>query len=330
MIRKLSLVSALFATLLASPVLGQQWAAKMFKTTEHDFGTVARSAKAEFDFVLSNIYTEEVHIQSARSSCGCTSVQVVKPDLKTYQEGAIRATFNTRSFQGQRGATLTVVIDKPYYAEVQLHVRGVIRSDVIFDPGSVQLGEVDQGSAKEQKVTVYYVGRPDWKVTDVKSSNSYITWNLSETARQGGQVWYGLTVRLSPKAPVGYLNDRLNLVVNDGRGTQMPLSVEGRVVPGITVSPASLFMGVVPPGQEATKPLVIKGKKPFRVLSITCDDKSFKFGKESDTSPKTLHVIPVTFSAGGSTGKVSKTIRIETDLGVSTPELEAYAVVGTP
>jgi hypothetical protein len=326
-----SLRLALVVTLLAgAPALGQDWAKKMFKTTQHDFGTVARGAKTEFDFVLSNIYLEDAHVLSARSSCGCTSVKVVKPDLKTYEQGAIRATFNTGSFNGQRGATITVVLDKPFPAEVQLHVKGFIRTDVIFDPGSVQLGEVDQGTAREQKITVYYAGRSDWKLTDVKSSNPYLSAGFVEIARQGGQVWYHLTASLSSKTPEGYFSDRLTLVTNDYQPVQIPLQVEGRVTPPITVSPASLFMGVVPPGQEATKTLVVKGKKPFRILSITCDDKSFTFGPQSDPSPKALHVVPVKFRAGSDSGKVSKTIRIETDLGDSTPELSAYAVVEKP
>ena len=37
-------------------------------------------------------------------------------------------------------------------------------------------------------------------------------------------------------------------------------------MPGITVSPTALFMGVVQPGQKVTKQLVVKGKKPFRIL----------------------------------------------------------------
>ena len=51
--------------------------------------------------------------------------------LKTYEKGAIIAHFNTDTFSGQRGATLTVTIDKPFYAQVQLHVSGFIRTDVI-------------------------------------------------------------------------------------------------------------------------------------------------------------------------------------------------------
>ena len=69
-------------------------------------------------------------------------------------------------------------------------------------------------------------------------------------------------------------------------------------MPGVTVSPASLFMGVVEPGQKVTKQLVVKGKKPFRILAITCDDKSFTFGSVADKTPKTLHLVPGLFRGG--------------------------------
>ena len=108
----------------------------------------------------------------------------------------------------------------------------------------------------------------------------------------------------------------------------MPLAVEGRVVPNLTVSPSSLFMGIVQPGQKVTKSLVVKGTRPFRVLSIACEDKAFKFAPTSEET-KTVHVIPVTFVAGNTEGKVTKTIRIVTNLGQGSPELSAYAVVSS-
>ena len=40
-----------------------------------------------------------------------------------------------------------------------------------------------------------------------------------------------------------------------------------------------------------------------------------------------MHLIPVTFTAGTDAGKVVKSIKIKTDLGTTTPELPAYAVV---
>ena len=99
-----------------------------------------------------NIYLEDVHVAAVRTSCGCTSVRIANDSLKTYEKGAIVATFNTPSFLGQHGATITVTFDKPFYAEVQLHVSGYIRSDVVFDPGSVQIGDLKQGAATPQQV----------------------------------------------------------------------------------------------------------------------------------------------------------------------------------
>lgn len=148
-----------------------------------------------------------------------------------------------------------------------------------------------------------------------------------ETGRGNSQTTYDLKVHLDQKAPVGYINDYLMLVINDDRGTQIPVLVEGRVDAGITVSPAALFMGVLQPGQKVTKQLIVKSKKPFKILAINCDEKSFEFDTSAEKTPKTLHIIPVTFVAGADMGKVVKTIKIETDQGKFTPELSAYAVV---
>jgi hypothetical protein len=64
------------------------------------------------------------------------------------------------------------------------------------------------------------------------------------------------------------------------------------------------------------------------VLSIACEDKAFKFAATSEEA-KVVHVIPVTFVAGNTEGKVTKTIRIVTDLAHASPELSAYAVVSS-
>jgi hypothetical protein len=299
----------------------------MFKTTEHDFGTVARDAKAEYQFVFENIYLEQVHVADVRTSCGCTTPWVTKDTLKTYEKSAIVAHFNTDRFSGQRAATLTVTIDKPFYAQVQLQIHGNIRTDVSVDPGSVQVGTIDEGTAVQRTVTVRYSGSDGWALTGIRSTNPHISARAREIERSYGQVAYALNVRVDGTFPPGYLNDHLVLMTNDAQGAQIPVLVEGQVLAGITVSPASLFMGVVQPGQKVTKQLVIRGKTPFRVLAISCDDKSFVFDTSGDKTAKPVHLIPVTFLAGADAGKVVKTIKIKTDQGAMTPELAAYAVI---
>src|SRR5438132_14347887 len=80
----------------ASLAPAKEWAQKMFVATSHDFGHVARGAKAEFAFELQNVYEEDIHIADVRTSCGCTTPTITKPTRKTWGKGSIVATINRR------------------------------------------------------------------------------------------------------------------------------------------------------------------------------------------------------------------------------------------
>ena len=322
------IISPMFALVfIASPCFGQEWASKMFKTTEHDFGTVAHGAKAEYRFAFENPYVEDVHIANAYTSCSCTTVRVETPWVKTYGQGVITAHLNTDSSRGRRGATITVVIDKPYPAEVQLHVSGHIRGDVSVEPGSVELGSIDEGSAVDWTLAVKHVGDSNWQIVDAQTSNPHVSAEVVETGRYYGNVTYDVKVHVDENAPAGYLNDHVVLVTNDGQSRQIPVSVEGRIAPSILVSPTTLFMGVVQPNGKATKQFVVKGKTPFRIRDISCDGNAFQFQRADDNRAKKLHLIPVTFQAGDTPGKATTTIRITTDQNGAASEFTAYAIV---
>jgi hypothetical protein len=308
----LMLAVGLLAT-STEPCRGQDWAAKMFTTRSHDFGAVARGTKAVYRFQVKNMYEEDVHIASVRSSCGCTSPQIVKPDLKTFEVGEIVAELNTVSFIGQKHATITVTFDKPFYAEVQLQVTALIRSDVVVTPGEVRLGTVDQGKPAETRLSVVHAGRNDWQITDVKTADPHFEVELSETARGGGRVAYDLLVRLTKDAPAGYVQDQLVIVTNDAQAPEIFVDIEGRVTSAITVSPTTLFMGIVHPGQTVKKQLVVRGKQPFKIVGVKCDDKCFKVTPGDEAKP--LHLVPVVYTAEASPGKVSRQITLLTDSG---------------
>lgn len=297
---------------LSTSALGTEWARKLFSEFNHEFGTVARAAKAEHTFEMVNPFKETVHIASVRASCGCSTPTIVKDTLQSWEKGGIHVRYNTRTFTGKKGATITVVIDKPFYAEVQLKVKGYIRSDVVFHPGVVSFDSIEVGTPATRKVSVNYAGRPDWQIMDVQSANTYFEVELDETRRGSGRVDYELLVRTKDSMPAGFFNDQLIIVTNDVRATRVPLRVEGNVVPGLTVSPASLFLGIVKPGDTVTKTLVVRGRKPFKVTKIDCEDGCFEF-KPSEES-KQMHLIPIVFTAPDP-GKVTQDIRIETNLG---------------
>ena len=42
-------------------------------------------------------------------------------------------------------------------------------------------------------------------------------------------------------------------------------------LPPLSISPSPLLFGTLAPGQSATKPIVLTGKQPFKVLAISTD-----------------------------------------------------------
>ncbi len=321
---RISLLLACVSTcfLFNSPAaVAQDWAKAMFKQTSFDFGVIARGAIAQHRFTFENIYLEDVHVASVRSSCGCTKATITNPSLKTYEESAIVATIDTRRFSRRREATITVVFDKPFPAEVQLHVYTYIRSDVVVQPGEAKFESVEQGSPASRTLNVSYAGRPDWKILQVQTNSPYIEASAIERSRTQGTVTYDLQVQLKPDAPPGYLRDQLVLITNDvvASATHVPVAVEAVIVPAAQVRPSPLSLGILHPGQTSSRNLVIQSKTPFRVLKATGPDARFTFKLPAES--KTLQLLPVTFTADNAVGRVSGKIRIETDIA-GTPVLE--------
>ena len=305
-----------WATLLlsaGSTGFGQQWAKDMLDQTSHDFGTVARGAKAEHTFTVENIYVEDAEIKEIRSTCGCTTTRISKSLLKTWEKAEITTVVDTRAYLGQKDSTLTVVFSKPFPAEVRLHVHCYIRSDVVVQPGEVQFGSVAQGADATRKVSVNYAGHNDWRIERVETRNPHLEAHVVETGRTAGQVTYDLVVNLKADAPVGYLRDHLVLVTNDAnpRAARVPVPVDGVVASSLTVRPSPLLLGVVQAGKSVTRRLVVQGAKPFRIVAAECSDKRFQCVAPQDS--KNVQLVPVTFESDEASGKVTGTITIETD-----------------
>jgi hypothetical protein len=223
---------------------------------------------------------------------------------------------------------VTVTIDRPQWAEVELNVKGYVRTDIVLEPGQVDLGSVPLGQTADKKIKIEHFGRDDWKLTGVTAHSPYLQPSLKEISRSFGRVVYELDVQLKDGAPSGYLNDQLVLATNDRRAS-FPVIVEGRIVSPLTVSPTTLMLGTLAPGQKVIKRIVVKGTKPFNILEVRCDDEAFAFEVTNETS--VVHLVPVTFVAGNQPGKISRKIEVITDMADhATAELTAIGQVSAP
>jgi hypothetical protein len=105
------------------------------------------------------------------------------------------------------------------------------------------------------------------------------------------------------------------------------MHIAGRVVPEISVAPEPLMLGEVAHGGQVSKRLLVRGKKPFRIMSVNSDaEDCFHF--KTDNQPSERHIVEVTFDARKQAGPLKQTINITTDLGEKySATLNAYATI---
>lgn len=291
----------------------QAWVQDMFEGKDHDFGIVPRGAKTEYVFEFENKYEQTLHVAEVRSSCGCTKGRVLNPDVKTYEKGKIICEFNTRSFVGPKAAVVTVVFDRPSYGEMQLTVKGNIRSDIVTEPGEVNFGDVAVGDEVIKQVKISYAGGGAWEIKDVRSENTNlgVSFPSPATRTRDGRVEYLMNVRLKDTAPVSELADQIVLVTSDTQYNLVTIPVRGVVLPPLRISQPS-SIGTIKTGAEWTGRIVVRAKEPFSVKSIECDDSRITL--TAPEGEKKLHVIPVTFVADGKIGAFRQEVKIVTSL----------------
>ncbi len=113
----------------------QSWMDGLVPERSFDAGTVAKGSKVRHTFFVVNRFNQSVHIASYKPKCGCTKVDVGSFEIPPGTQTTIVAVIDTTNFQGFKPSGLTLVFDRPGYAEVDLNFSCFIRTDTRDEPG---------------------------------------------------------------------------------------------------------------------------------------------------------------------------------------------------
>ena len=149
-----------------------------------------------------------------------------------------------------------------------------------------------------------------WRIKSVESTNEFITAQVVETSRADGRVGYNLEVLVSKQAPAGRLRTQVTLITDDGKNPRVPVLVDANVEADLTVIPPIVSLGVLKPGQQQRRSVVLRGRKPFAIEKIEADSNSGAFRIKLPKTPKKIHVLPLTFTAPEKAGPVSETFTV--------------------
>ena len=305
------------STLPAQQPADADWARAMVdKDQWHiNYKSVARGQDVAFRIKVSNVYKEEMRITSLTTSCGCISWEdnkAIAPDgravlpapivVPSGQERFVNLRLDTIKHHGeQKNKRATITFYEPTKGQVgtaTILAEGYIRTDVVLQPGSVNFGAVDPNKGAEQRVSVSYAGRNDWRLLSAKCHSPLLSTEIVEKSRGNGLVNYELIVKLKETAPVGHLRDQMVLVTDDANNPQIPVNVEAKIEPEIIVTDANF--GTVTPGKPKEITVIVRYTKlpikPFKIEKFerTKQDTSIKVKKSDDMKP--LHQLSLTFT----------------------------------
>lgn len=313
----------------ASPAGAADWTDAVFPERSHDFGTVARGSKVRHSFKLINSTAQEIHVASWKTKCGCTDVRVGARDIPPGTQTVIEATIDTTRFTDYKASGLTLILDRPTPATVDLNLTCFIRSDLMLNPGQVDFGVVNRTSRPKVELNLSYTGgQADWAVTQMKTISDHIVAELREQGRSpGGQVNYHLTATLKPSAPVGIFKDQVTLKTNDPNNPAFPVSVSAMVQSNVTISPSVINLGRVRPGDTVQRTVMVRSARPFRLSELKSSKPDLTAAPPGD-APQAMHTVTLTLKAPTQVGPFNAVLEIQTDLADEPPSrLTTFATV---
>lgn len=335
LVRLLFVLLVFCAVLPESSVAQESWGAALFQTKRHYFGRVALGADAEFRFELTNAYQNDLKLLSVRASCTCTSAKLSTSLLKPGETGSVIARLNT---SGQhlrdKSAVLTVRLEMEINGSrqtesVQLFVSGYIRPDTVLTPGSVEFGTIPEGTAATRVVQLEYTGHAGWALTKVERLQPFIYAKAEEIKRGRGSVVYKITATLADDAPVGYIRDVLHFTTNElqpgkPEPVEIMVPIHGVVTPAFRAKPSTMLMGVLIPGETATKTIVVRNNTPFRITDVSASDPRFRFAFANREGM--VQLITISFVTGQISSEQAQDIAETIHISTSDPQQKNVSI----
>jgi Protein of unknown function (DUF1573) len=332
MCRKLQVIAVVVSLLPLGALAGQVNSLdSAFPERTFDFGNVARGSQLRHTFPIINRTSSEIRIADWKTKCGCTDVKVgaraIPPGTKT----TVEATIDTTRFQGPKASGLTLIIDRPVYAEIQLNVTCFIRGDITLAPGQLDFGIVRR-SEKLPSASLsltYAGGRPNWAITAMKTQTARVKAEAREQNRSaGGQVEWLITATLQPELTNGLLQDEITLVTNDSPPQTIPISVLATVQGAVNVLPSIVNFGPVKVGESATKVVHVRSSSSaFRIAGLSADTTDLQAIEEQPGTARD-HALSVTLRAPAVAGPFHGIVTIESDVAGEPPaRLKTFATI---
>lgn len=253
------------------------WANKLFgppTNLVHDFGIVPRGVILSHQFVVTNIYSEPLRIDSVRVSTSPIYARADQSLLQPDEKTRVTVDMDSKRFVGQRSNSIYVYVTTgPYASEARLTVTAKSRADISCIPGEAWFGSVSPGASPVETIIIERDGQRDWQIKELivpKDAAFHAVIKRLEPKEE--TVRDQVTVTLRKDLELGRFVERLVVKTNDPTLPEFPLLVRGKIEWPIEAVPAVIQLNDVQPNVILTRSFMIRSANLFKVRYVFGSD----------------------------------------------------------
>ncbi len=302
-----------------------------FDAPVFDFGQVEQGEKVTHAFRFTNQGNRDLHVQSVKTSCGCTAAVIAADTIPPGTEGSIEATFDTKRFAGQKAKNIRVHTNDPLSPVTTLTIQGEITIEVQVQPAQLYLGRLQRGVQTTRTVTILYDQNKPFEITHITHANPAISVR-TEDARIDGKKGktlqrvnapsnrradvgtFTLQVSVSETAELGRLDDTITITTTSPKKPTITIPIFGSVEGDIIVLPSQVSFGVVRQGVGKTQTVRIKNRsaQPLSIIQVQSSLDTV-IPELDEVTPGKEFQLRLHVTADGEPGKIRGSIEVLTD-----------------
>jgi VCBS repeat-containing protein len=328
-------LAVMIGTLVAGATAWAEGVPKLqFEKMIYDFGTTSQVDRLQGTFVFTNAGDAVLQIQRPQPSCGCTVAGVKPETLSPGEKGELTFNINITQATGHIEKYITVPSNDTNNPSQRLTIKADIRRTYDIQPTQVSVGMLREGATTNVTFTVRRVDDQKLVLTKVEADSPMVSGRI-EMSGETNNPTARIVVEVKATGPTQFFSGGLRVYADDTNTPAVRLSVSGRVVGELTVTPETLLWSITDPDNwPGARPMAVTTRhvnvstapdgQPLEVSKLTCSLSDLELELQTVKTGLTYAVVAKLTKAPGETKQ--GTIRFATNLP-KYPEVQVPVVI---
>lgn len=247
----------------------------LFKETTVSTGTILDTEPVDVNFEFKNTGSAPLEISLIKPSCGCTVPDMEQKIYAPGEKGIMKVTFDPSGKNGPISRNITVYTNSSTKPVHTIILHSYVNPVIITEPRILAFDMTQKGQGATKDIQVF--GRfEDFKVTRATTQDSD-TFGIEvidggKVEKDGEDMWLQI-IRVSILESAKPDSHRTEITVrsNEPHKELFSLSVVGRVIGDLELTPVRMTMGRLVVGDEFEREVTLRSKSgdAFEIKSVT-------------------------------------------------------------